>query len=382
MVVGGGIVGAATAFFAARAGPRVVLLEKRPALCTLTTPVSTAAFRLQFDNPEETALVRESVGLFDRFAELTGLDGYDIGVRHQGYLFCASTDAAVARQRAWVAAQRTWGLEDVELLDGDEARYRFPYLGPNVRQARYRAGDGWLDARRVTLGFAAASGATVCTKTPAIGFARRGDRVIGVETPRGTLACGDVVLAAGPFSGLVAAQVGLALDIRPTIRHKLVMPDVPEVPREAPMTIEEETAAHWRPWQNGAFGLWTEPTTPPGPPLEDVPTTTDWAFGLLDPASDHSLARVSPFWARVWERNTADWVLQAGQYDYTPDHRPLLGPTAVPGLHLNTGYSGHGIMTSPAGSRIVVDLLTGRADQATNPFRYDRAMVERPLDIL
>ena len=51
-------------------------------------------------------------------------------------------------------------------------------------------------------------------------------------------------------------------------------------------------------------------------------------------------------------------------------------------LHLNTGYSGHGIMTSPAGSRLVVDLITGRASQSTNPFRHDRSMVERPLDIL
>ncbi|HEX8968423.1 MAG TPA: FAD-dependent oxidoreductase, partial [Chloroflexota bacterium] len=67
VVIGGGIVGAATAFFARRAGLSVVLLEKRPALCTLTTPVSTGAFRLQFDNPEEIALVRESIALFEDF---------------------------------------------------------------------------------------------------------------------------------------------------------------------------------------------------------------------------------------------------------------------------------------------------------------------------
>ena len=382
VVVGGGIVGAATAFFAGRAGLRVVLLEKRPALCTLTTPVSTGAFRLQFDNPEETALVRESVGLFERFAALTGLDGYDLDMRRQGYLFCASTETAAARQREWVAAQRTWGVDDVELISGDEARYRFPYLGPNVLQARYRADDGWLDTRRVTMGLVAASGAAVCVETPASGFARGGDRVTGVETPRGTITCGDVVLAAGPFTATVAAWAGLALDIRPTIRHKLVMPDVPEVPRDAPMTIEEETAAHWRPALNGAFGLWTEPGTPSGPPLEDVPTSADWAFGLLNPTSDHALARLCPFWAQVWERNATYWLLQAGQYEYTPDHRPLLGPMAVPGLHLNTGYSGHGIMTGPAGSRLVVDLLTGRAAQAENPFRYDRPMAERALDIL
>src|ERR687884_544827 len=86
VVIGGGIVGAATTFFATRAGLRVVLLEKRRALCTLTTPVSTGAFRLQFDNPEEIALVRESVDLFEHFAEVAELPGYDIGVRQQGYL--------------------------------------------------------------------------------------------------------------------------------------------------------------------------------------------------------------------------------------------------------------------------------------------------------
>jgi sarcosine oxidase subunit beta len=382
VVIGGGIVGAATAFFASRAGLDVTLIEKRPALCTLTTPASTGAFRLQFDNPEETALVRESVAVFERFADVTGLEGYELDLRRQGYLFCASTESAAGRQREWVAAQRSWGLCDVELLDGDEARYRFPYLSANVMQARYRAGDGWLDVRRLTMGYAAASQASLCVESPAVGFGRAGDRITGVQTPRGMISCEHAVIAAGPFSGRVAALAGLQLDLRPTIRQKLVLPEVPEVPAHAPMTIEEETAAHWRPALRGAYVLCTEPDTPPGEPLENVPTDVDFAFHLLNPASPHSVARLSPFWRQVWERNTSHWLLQAGQYDYTADHRPLLGPTALPGLHLNTGYSGHGIMASTAGSRLVVDLLTGRVDQADNPFRYDRPMLERPLDIL
>src|SRR5579859_354724 len=81
VVIGGGIVGAATAFFAQRAGLSVVLLEKRAALCTLTTPVSTGAFRLQFDNPEEITLVREGIDLFDHFAQATELEGYDLLIR-------------------------------------------------------------------------------------------------------------------------------------------------------------------------------------------------------------------------------------------------------------------------------------------------------------
>ena len=232
------------------------------------------------------------------------------------------------------------------------------------------------------MGYVRASGATVCTSTPALGFQRQADRVIGVETPRGTIACAAVVNAAGPFAGKLAALAGLALELRPTIRTKLILPEVPEVPPDAPMTIEEETAAHWRPGLRGAYALWTEAGTPPGEPLENVPPNADFAFGLLNPASDHALARLCPFWQDVWDRNTTSWVPHAGQYDYTPDHRPLLGPTAIPGLFLNAGYSGHGIMTSTAGSRIVVDTLLGRLSATVNPFRPDRPMVERSLDIL
>jgi sarcosine oxidase, subunit beta len=382
VIVGGGIVGAATAFFACRAGLSVVLLEKRPALCTLTTPVSTGAFRLQFDNPEEIAIVREGIDIFDHFAELAELPGYDLRIRKQGYLFCATTPAGAEHQRHFADALHGWGVADLELLDGDEARYRFPYLSQAIVQARFRQGDGWLDPKRLTLGYARASQATICLETPAIGFDRRGDRVIGVRTPRGSIACAHAVVATGPFAGPVAAMAGVQLDLRPTIRPKLVMPDLPALPPTSPMTIHEETAAHWRPGLAGGYGLWTEATTPAGAPLENVPTDAEFAFGLLNPRSPRSLAHLSPIWDAVWAEGNLTWILQAGQYTYTADHRPLLGPSDVDGLVLNVGYSGHGIMASAGGSRLVVDALLGRLSQADNPFRPQREMVERPLDVL
>lgn len=382
VVIGGGIVGAATAFFACRAGLSVVLLEKRAALCTLTTPVSTGAFRLQFDNPEEVALVREGIDLFDHFAELAKLDAYDLRIRKQGYLFCATTDDGARHQRHFVEALHGWGVGDVELLSGDEARYRFPYLSPGIIQSRFRGGDGWLDPKRLTLGYARASGARICLQTPAVGFTVQGDRVTGVRTPRGTVACAHAVIATGPFAAPLAALAGLQLDLRPTIRHKLVVPELAALPADSPMTIHEETAAHWRPGLQGCYALWTEPGTPPGEPLENVPTSADFAFGLLDPRSPRSLAQLSPIWESVWAEGTLNWLLQAGQYTYTPDHRPLLGPSEVAGLVLNVGYSGHGIMASAGGSRLVVDALLGRVTAQDNPFRPQRVMLERPLDIL
>src|SRR5437868_10008455 len=109
VIVGGGILGAATAFYAARAGLKCVVLESRPALCSLTTPASTGAFRAQFDNPEEISLVRESIALFEHFAEIAGLPGWELELQQQGYLWLTTSPEMAARQQALVARQHAWG---------------------------------------------------------------------------------------------------------------------------------------------------------------------------------------------------------------------------------------------------------------------------------
>lgn len=397
VVIGGGVIGCATAFFAARAGLRVVVLERRPALGSLTTPVSSGAFRLQFDNPDEIAVVREGIELFDAFADRTGLDGWDLGLRHGGYLFCSLTDATVESARRLVERQREWGLTDVELLSGDEARARWPWLAPDVRGARYRAGDGWLDAKMLTLGYAVAAsraegipdargagGATFVTDAAVSAVRVEGGRVRGVRSSAGDVAADAVVVAAGPFTAEVAALAGVTVEMRPTRRQKLVLPDLPAIPADAPMTIDAETAAHWRPFLRGCLGLFTEAGTEPTAPADPVPVDQDWAFRLLDPSSPQALARVAPFWRDVWAGGaiSAHWYLQAGQYEVTPDRRPYLGPVGPDGLHLNGGYSGHGIMAGAGGSRLVVDLLTGTADAAANALRPDRSFDRREHDIL
>jgi sarcosine oxidase subunit beta len=148
------------------------------------------------------------------------------------------------------------------------------------------------------------------------------------------------------------------------------------------MTIDEDTGAHWRPALRGAWLLFTDPATPPSEPTGCVPADPAFAFGLLDPDSPSAVARVAPFWADVWRENTAHWIVQAGQYTMTPDHWPLIGETAVPGLYVNTGYSGHGIMLGPAGSRRLADLLTGELAPADNPFRLDRELRPKPPETL
>jgi sarcosine oxidase subunit beta len=404
VVIGAGIVGCATAFRATRAGLRTVVLDARPRPATLTTPAATGAYRLQFDNAEEIALVREGVELYEDFSNQVGLPGYDIGLRRQGYLFCARDDLALERQRALVARQRAFGLDDVELLDGDEVRRRFPYVADTVRGARFRAGDGFIDQVRLAWGYALAASrgpgverttgaaeATFVLGQRVVGLRTVGGRIVAVETHDGAVAAPLVVIATGPFLARTAALAGIDVPIAPTRRQKLIVAEAPEVPLNAPMTIDEETGAHWRPALGGAYVLLTERETPAAEPAWSVPTSADFAFRLLDPASPDAVAHVAPFWSEIWERGV-NWVLQGGQYEYTPDHRPFISATAVDGLWLNGGWSGHGVMGSGGGSRLLIDAITGQATGPTwglrvdgpdgNPFRLDRPLEAGTHDVL
>jgi sarcosine oxidase, subunit beta len=384
VVVGGGIVGAATAFFASRAGLRPVLVEKRPQLASFTTAAAAGGFRLQLDDPEDLALVRESVDLFLDFEERTGQRDHPAGVRRQGYLWVTTTEEGAERQRRLVAAQRSWGVDGIDVLTGDDARAAFGFLGPDVVQARFRQDDGLLDPRGVSFGLAAGSGAEVVTACEVTGFDTRAGRLAGVRTSRGTIGCGAAVVAAGPLSGRVAALAGVTLPLHALLRHRLVMPEVPEVPPEAPMTIDDDTAAHWRPAFRGAAVLFTDPAARPEEPADPVEPDPEFPFRVLDPASPAAVARVTPFWRSVWERGSDQWMLQAGQYTMTPDRRPLIGETEIPGLFVNTGYCGHGVMAGPGGSRHLAGILTGTgADAGDNPFRLDRGFDGRPrVDLL
>lgn len=380
LVIGGGVVGAATAFHAAGAGLSPVVVERRDSPASLTTAAAAGGFRLQLETEEAYRLVRGSVELFASFAEATGQDEHGPDLRPQGYLWLTTEERMAAEQRRLAEAQRTWGLDDVEVLEEDEVRRRFPFVAPEAVQARFRAADGLLDPVGLALGLLAGSGAPVVTGCEVTGFLFSGGRVVGVRTSRGEVASDAVVIAAGPLSGPLVARAGMDLPLSAVRRQRVVVPDVPEVPPEAPMTIDEDTGAHWRPAAGGASLMFADPGEPPGPPSDPVPVDEGFARRLLDPRSPVSVARVAPFWGPVGERLLAGggrgWSVRAGQYTMTPDHRPLIGRTGVEGLFVNTGYSGRGVMLGPSASRLLVDELLGKAEGATNPFRPDRSFAE------
>ena len=378
VVIGGGIVGTASAFFLTRAGFDVLLIESADDLAQRTTSVSAHAIRCQFSEPENIAQMSESLRIYEGFRDVIGDTAAQIDLTQQGYLFASTdpTDRDVFAAR--VAAQQALGVHDVELLDGDEIRFRFPWMSEQIAVGSFRRADGWIDSVTAANHFANASGAAIALSTRVTAIKTDAGRIVGVQTDRGEVATANVVLAAGPFSRDLTPE---AIPVALWRRHRLIVDPDTRIPQDAPMTIDANTGAHWRPHRGGALLAWAQPEEDR---KADWPVERDPAWLDLILRSNEGVRRLCPFWNEVEpDLSAQNTLFTAGLYTVTPDHKPLIGAgQTVQGLWFNTGYSGHGIMGSPSGSRLLADLLAGKTKASDNPFDPGRfAIGAKPPDI-
>jgi sarcosine oxidase subunit beta len=374
VVIGGGIVGVATAFWLSRAGLETVLVEMRDGLSTLTTPNSIECFRAQFTEPAMAELVLPSIEVFENFADVIGIPGYDISIRHQGYLFVTDDPAMVDDLKAAVETHHRLGVSDSEFLDRDALLACFPYLSEQVVGGTFRQEDGWLSTHEATQGFAKGSTAQFLVSTRATGILQDGQGVCGVVTDWGTISTRTVIDAAGPFAGVVGRMAGIDLPLEPVRRQKVFISPKPQIPQDAPLTIDLVEDAYWRPETGGAYIAWVDPDEPVGEPAEELPTDWDYAAIVLE-----KLCRLNPFWADIADTlKSEDLHPSAGQYVYTPDDQPLIGPLPeLPGFYVNCGYWA-GVMLSPEAGRRVAQLVLGDVkpeENALRPTRYAEGIV-------
>ncbi|HXM56277.1 MAG TPA: FAD-dependent oxidoreductase [Candidatus Dormibacteraeota bacterium] len=373
VVVGGGLAGLFAACFAHRAGlGRVVVLERRDAVASLTSAHSAEGFRLEWDAPENIAMVRDSVEVFEQFTELVGVPDIDIGLQRPGYLFLSGSAAPTYRPAMLAERVRRWheqGLTDVEHLTGDEARRRFPFANDAVEQAHYRAADGFVDAAALARGLVLGGGFDTYAAAPAVAVEVDAGRVAGVRTASGRrVATRTVVLAGGPFTRRLAEAAGAPLPAESRRRHGLVLHLPPgQIDPSWPMVVDADLGLYWRPRPEGLFVGW-EKALPwdqrPSDPLDPVPA--DLAY--LEQVRTHG-RRLTRFWPDL-RFDAVTW--HTGQYVAAApnDGRPIIGPhPAVEGLYIDTAYEGRGIMASPAGGRLLARLIQGEAEPDASPFR-------------
>src|SRR5436190_2981645 len=228
VIVGGGIVGSAIAYFlsadAAFQGRSIVIVERDPSYAEASTSRSAGGLRQQFSPPENIALSQFTLALFRRLQIEFGA-GADVGFREQGYLIMASPEARSVLAEN-VALQQSMHA-DIELLEASELARRFAWLAPDgVAAAGFgRSGEGWFDPPSLASLFRNAAKAR--------GVAVIHDRVTGIDV-RGRadavrlasgarFACGALVDAAGPWAGELAALAGVPLPVEPRKRYVYVI---------------------------------------------------------------------------------------------------------------------------------------------------------------
>jgi sarcosine oxidase subunit beta len=374
VVIGGGIVGTAAAFWLSRAGLDVVLVEMRDGLSTLTTPASAECFRAQFTEPAMVALAKPSIEMFENFEEVIGIPGYSISIKQQGYLFLTDNAKTVEDLKESIDQLHKLGVTDAEYLERDEILARFPFVSASVLAANFRQRDGWLSCHETTQGFAKGCDARFFINTRATGIQTDENGVCGVETNRGILQTRMVINAAGPFAAEIGRMVNLDLPLEPVRRQKVFIKTSVGIPRDAPFTIDINNNSYWRPEPGGVIIGWVNPEEPVSKPSEIV--HTDWEFPAV---TLEKVKRLTPFFEEVEKTLKQPHInISAGFYVYTPDDQPLIGPVPeVPGFYVNCGYWA-GVMLSPEAGKRIGDLATGKLNPEDNPLRPTRVTYNLP----
>ena len=370
VVIGGGIVGAATAFWLSKTGMKVILVEKRDGLSSLTTAASAECFRTQFTEKSMADIALTSVEMFENFRDVVELTNIDIHLCQKGYLFVTDDPAQIPDLEKAIQTYQTLGIPGSELITGKDLHDRFAFLAPDALAATFNNRDGWLSTHETTYGFAkGAKNVDFFMRTMVTGIQKDNQGICAVETDKGLISTRLVVNCAGPYAGVIGKMAGLDMPLATVRRQKAyIRTSHPLVPMDAPFTVDLKNHSYWRPEAGGVLCAWVDPGEPESPPADELPT--DWDFAA---ESIHRASRLNPFFETIADDLKADDVdVSAGMYVYTPDDKPVIGPCEeIKGFHLNCGYW-CGVMMSPAAGKRVADIATGKMDNKDNPLRYSR----------
>jgi sarcosine oxidase subunit beta len=148
-------------------------------------------------------------------------------------------------------------------------------------------------------------------------------------------------------------MVGIDLPVEPLRRMLVPTEPFDQFPHTAPMIVDMSNGFHFRPESRGFLLAWNDPEETPG-------YKTDFDVSFIEKILTRAADRV-PVFENVAVNPQRAW---AGLYEMTPDHHPILGESReVPGFFFANGFSGHGVMHSPATGKILSDLiLTGKTD--------------------
>ena len=373
VIIGSGIVGSSVAYHLAQQGcTNVLVLEREAHQGKGSTGKSMGGVRAQFATPVNIQMSKYSIDFFAKFDEVVG---HPADYRAHGYLFCATNEKHLTYLRANMERQRAFGVTNVEWISPQDIVKIVPQLRvDDILGGTFCPTDGFVDPHSVMMGFmlnAREKGVRLWLDTVVTGIdldcgdsspvspapASQGHqgprRIAGVKTSRGSISTPVVVNAAGAWAAQIAEMAGAELPVEPLRRQLVPTEPFDQLPQRFPMVIDMSTGFHFRREGKGILLAWNDPKETPG-------FKTEFDTSFIEKILTHAASRV-PVLAEAGVNPRRAW---AGLYEMTPDHHSIIGPAPnVDGLYFVNGFSGHGVMHSPASGRVTADLvLSGKSD--------------------
>jgi D-hydroxyproline dehydrogenase subunit beta len=373
VVVGAGIVGAACAYYAARAGLDVVVVD-RGAVAGGTTGAGEGNVLVSDKEPgPELDLALLSNRLWRDLANSGPGDGFEF--ESKGGLVVAETGEVLGALTSLAAKQR---LEHTVVASGELGDYE-PHLTKDLAGGVFYPQDAQVQpmlaaARLIRQGAERFGQSALMLRTgvTVTGFVRDGDRVTGVTTDRGDILAGAVVNAAGTWGGEIAALAGVRVPVLP--RRGFIL--VTEPLERLLIRHKVYTAAYVTDVASDSEGLETSAVvegTPAGPVLIGASRErVGFDRTVSIPVLERLAAQAVALFPALAERR----VIRAycGFRPYCPDHLPVIGEDPrAPGLYHACGHEGAGIGLAPATGHLIAQaLIDDRLDLDLRPFRPDR----------
>ncbi|MCG6972539.1 MAG: FAD-binding oxidoreductase [Desulfobacterales bacterium] len=346
VIIGGGIIGAACAYYLTRKGIRdVFVLEQGEIGAQGATSVCLGGLRTQFSTRVNIRFSLISREVYRRFKDEFGIDpGFD----PSGYLFLATTPG---QWNAFIHTKRL--MEElalpIDLLSPRETAHHWPFIRvDDLMGGSYTEDDGFYNPMDILGAFvkkARQGGAVFMEKVRVSGILTSKQQIVKVQTDTGeSIQPGMAINAAGPWAGQVAAMAGLKLPVEPLKRHLFFTDIFDEIPNAFPMVIDIDSGWYLKREGRGLIL---------GGPTGEKTFSRNVDFDANEWTAAKSIHRV-PALERA--RMIRGWV---GHYEMTPDHHAVIG--AFPELRnfiCAAGFSGHGFQHAPAAGMAVAELIS------------------------
>ncbi|MFN4170864.1 MAG: NAD(P)/FAD-dependent oxidoreductase [Pseudorhodobacter sp.] len=396
VVIGGGIVGVCSAWWLARAGQKVVLVEKG-AVGAEQSSRNWGWCRQQNRDTRELPLSTRSLALWEEMAREIG---DSLGFTRCGLLYLSNDAAEIEGWAKWGRFARGEGIE-THMLSAAEAATRGAATGRPWAGGVWSPTDGTADPARAAPMIARGVvqlGGHVVQRCAARALELEGGRVAGVITERGTIRTRSVVVAGGAWAASFVHQSGVAFP-QASVRSSILSlapgaKGLPDALHTAPVSVTRRGdggytlaisgranldptpgalmgarhfvpmfARRWRALRPGGMQGWAAGFETRRRWALDRPTPME-RVRVLDPRPSASVIDLTLRRARALLPTLRDVPVQAawgGYIDSTPDGVPVIdADVGIPGLVLAAGLSGHGFGIGPGVGHLVADLLLGR----------------------